>query len=86
MVVVVVPLRGAGEVKYGTVTLSSGSYVFRAGDGGPASGSGGPGTVGLEYIISSPLFPTITAAGGGGGGAGGSGAGWTWWFWWWWRW
>ena len=70
---------GAGEVKYGTVTLSSGgSYVFRAGDGGPASGSGGPGEnrTGTPTYISSPLFPTITAAGGGGGGAGGSGAGW----------
>jgi hypothetical protein len=66
---------GAGEVKYGTITMGPGSYVFRAGDGGPAPGTGGPGEnrTGTPTYISSPLFPTITAAGGGGGGTGSAG-------------
>ena len=52
---------GAGEVKSGTMTLSPGSYVFRAGDGGsgpgnnaPSPGTTGPGT---PTFISSPLLP-----------------------------
>ena len=51
---------GAGEVKSGTMTLSPGSYVFRAGDGGPGPGNnaGSPGTVGpgTPTFISSPLL------------------------------
>ena len=63
---------GAGEVKYGTVTLSSGgSYVFRAGDGGPGPGNNAPSPgatgPGTPTDISSPLFTTVTAAGGGAG-------------------
>jgi len=67
---------GAGEVKYGPFKFeSSGSYVFRVGAGGPgasnnnlgASGTDGNGT---PTYISSPLFTTVTAAGGGAGGSG----------------
>ena len=67
---------GGGEVKFGPLTLQSeASYVFRAGDGGPAPGNNTPtgenGT-GTPSFISSPLFTTVTAQGGGGGGTGGS--------------
>ena len=69
---------GAGEVKSGTMTLSPGSYVFRAGDGGPGPGNnaGTPGTTGpgTPTFISSPLFTTVTAAGGGAGGQGPDGS------------
>ena len=67
---------GGGEVKFGPLKLeSSGAYVFRAGDGGPASGNNTPtgeNGNGTPSFISSPLFTTVTAQGGGGGGTGGS--------------
>ena len=69
---------GGGEVKFGPLKLeSSGAYVFRAGDGGPAPGnntSTGENGNGTPSFISSPLFTTVTAQGGGGGGCGGSNA------------
>ena len=69
---------GGGEVKFGPLKLeSSGTYVFRAGDGGPAPGNSTPtgenGT-GTPSFISGPTgketFTTVTAQGGGGGGSG----------------
>ena len=41
-------------------------------DPGPGNNAGGPGATGpgTPTYISSPLFPTVTAAGGGGGGQG----------------
>ena len=68
---------GAGEVKEGELTLATGAYVFRVGDGGNASVTGEPGTPrnGTPTFISSPIFTTITADGGGGGGNGDNGAG-----------
>ena len=69
---------GGGEVKFGPLTLqSAASYVFRAGDGGPAPGNNTPtgeNGNGTPSFISSPLFTTVTAQGGGGGGTGGSNA------------
>ena len=63
---------GAGEVKEGELTLATGAYVFRVGDGTPGAtpGLAGSNRNGTPTFISSPLFTTITAAGGGGGAAG----------------
>ena len=68
---------GAGEVKEGELTLATGAYVFRVGDGGDAQQPGDPGTPrsGTPTFISSPIFTTITAEAGGGGGNGDNGVG-----------
>ena len=60
---------GAGEVKEGELTLATGAYVFRVGDGaqGDTAGEAGSPRNGTPTFISSPLFTTITADGGGGG-------------------
>jgi len=73
---------GGGEVKFGPLKLeSSGTYVFRAGDGGPApgnstpTGENGSGTPSfISGTTSEETFTTVTAQGGGGGGTGGSNA------------
>tara|TARA_Y100000004_G_scaffold82033_1_gene92052 strand:+ start:59 stop:1099 length:1041 start_codon:yes stop_codon:yes gene_type:complete len=68
---------GGGEVKEGELTLATGAYVFRVGDGGNASMTGTTGVPrsGTPTFISSPIFTTITAEAGGGGGSGGDSGG-----------
>ena len=63
---------GAGEVKEGELTIATGAYVFRVGDGTPGATTGKAGSPrnGTPTFISSPLFTTVTAAGGGGGATG----------------